>query len=258
LDLFRQHETDVFFHFWDTVDDAEKQQIVARYQPKAYSFEPQLDFTADGEQFTRRDNINSPPRLLSMYCGWRRVAAVFEWYRQQTNQHYDFAVRLRADLMFFGQLDGYIPALGPRDLVVSGYNDFGIVNDTFAFGGVDAILYYHSLFDRLTQYHHRDQVLFNPEHLLAHHLNSNNLGLRVFKEQIVMLVFRPHMVGMPIEECLKEHPGASKWLDPEVVAAHKEFHVRKHGQAGEVLVEVFKAQQLQFIEQVKRGQSPRP
>lgn len=237
LGLFREHEVDVFFHFWDTVDAGEKARIVDAYKPKAHAFERPLDFTAFEGLFAKLDNINSPSRMLSMYYGWRQAWRVFDRHRREAGVAYDFAVRLRSDLMFFGPLDGHLEKLGPNDLLLSSHNDFGLVNDMFAVGGVGPVGYYLSLYDRVLGY--AKEVLCNPEHLLAHHLHPQPADFRVRTAPIVVLVFRPHMAGKPIEECLKEHPGASKWRDPEVLAAHKEFHGRRRGKDGVRYVDEF-------------------
>src|SRR5262245_27989687 len=46
LALFREHDVDVFCHFWDTIDASEKTDIVDAYRPKAYRFDPPMDFTS--------------------------------------------------------------------------------------------------------------------------------------------------------------------------------------------------------------------
>jgi hypothetical protein len=248
LGLFREHEADAFFHFWDTVDDREKREILDAYRPRAHRFEPPADFTAFDELVPRLDNINFPSRMLSMYYSWKQVATLFEAYRRAHGVHYDFAVRLRSDLMFFDGLDGLIPQLGPLDLAVSTHHDFGLINDMFAIGGVAPILYYHSLHDHVRAY--KDEVIFNPELLLIHHLNRNPLGIRCLATDLVMLVFRPHMAGRPLEECLEEHPGASKWRDPEIVASFRAYHGRWRGEEGIRHVERFRDRQLRKLEEV--------
>jgi hypothetical protein len=258
LNLVRTHEFDVFFHFWETVDGPEKQRILDAYRPKAYRFDPPADLSHFDRLVTRLDNINCPSRMMSMYSSWRGVAALFDGYRRATSIAYDFAVRLRADLLFLHPLDPFFPQLGPNDLLVSRYNHFGLINDMFALGGVGPILYYHTLADRALTY--QNEIVFNPEVLLDHHLRCGPPAIRLLEAHLPMLVFRPHMVGMPIEECLKEHPGASKWRDREVVAAFKDFHGRRNGARGVEHVERFRLALLAALERAKarrpRSSSP--
>jgi hypothetical protein len=251
LRLAHGHDVDVFFHFWDTIDAAEKERILAAYRPKAHRFDAPVNFTAVEPLFKKLDNINSPSRMLSMYYGWAQVARIFEDYRQATDVSYDFAVRLRSDLMFFAPLE--LGRLGPNDLLLSNHNDFGVINDMFAVGGVVPILYYLSLHTLVLEY--KDHVLCNPELMLKHHLERRPATIRLMTAPVEMLVFRPHMVGMPIEECLKQHPGASKWKDPEVLAAHREFHGRRGGAAGVQHVDAFVQAQIKHLRNVDASPS---
>jgi hypothetical protein len=237
LALAAGYDADVFFHFWDTVDEQEKSEIVAAYAPRLHAFEKPRDFTGEEAKFRKLDNINSPSRMLSMYASWREVRRLFDSYRSAYGVEYDFAVRLRSDLMFFAPLAPLLKQLGANDLLLTNHNDFGVVNDMFAVGGVEPIRYYLSLFDRVMEY--KDQVLCNPERMLMHHLERRPKEFRLLDAPVVTLVFRPHMEGMTIENCLKQHPGSSKWLDPEIVADHKEFHQRSKGELGVSHVERF-------------------
>ena len=192
---------------------------------------------AEESNFQRRDNINSPSRMLSMYASWREACRLFDRYQSAYGVEYDFAVRLRSDLMFFAPLAPHLEQIGANDLLLTNYNDFGVVNDMFAVGGVEPIRYYSSLFNRVMGY--KDHVDCNPEQMLAHHLQRRPKLFRMKTASVEMLVFRPHMVGMAIEDCLKQHPGSSKWLDPEILGAHKDFHQRSQGDLGLTHVERF-------------------
>jgi hypothetical protein len=128
---------------------------------------------------------------------------------------------------------------------MSSHNDFGLVNDMFAVGGVGPVRYYHSLYDRVAAY--GGKVLCNPERLLAHHVDCRPGAYRLTTAPIVILVFRPHMAGLSIEECLRQHPGSSKWKDPEVLAAHQEFHRRRRGEAGARHVDEFAQSHLKVL-----------
>jgi hypothetical protein len=250
LRLFQKNSVDVFFYFWDTIDSAEKQQLLNAYEPRAFAFEPQLDFTVYDSTITRRDNINIPSRMMSMYYSWKRVGEIFSEYQSATNTTYDYAVRLRADLMFFDTLDHLLNEIGSNELLISDHHNFNLINDMFALGGVEPILYYHTIFDHLLSY--EESVDFNPERMLMHHLNQNGRGIVFLFSTLKMLVFRPHMVGLPIEECLKEHPGASKWLDPEVVEAFKDYHFRQGGVDGVSTVEGFQQHQIKALERLRK------
>ena len=250
--LFRRNDVDTFFHFWDTVDEGEKRQIVAAYRPRAYLFEPSLDFSFAESCYKNVDRINAPSRMLSMYYSWKQVATLFQAYKNASGINYDFAVRLRADLRFFSSLDVFLPALRSNDLLLSNYNDFQIINDMFALGGIGPIMHYHSLYDYIPKY--QSKVPFNPEQMLRLHLSKTSQPMRLLTTRLVMLVFRPHMVGVPVEECLKQDPGENKWLDPEIVADHASSHTRRIGQRGQQHVASFKEHQLEKLHERGRSQ----
>lgn len=244
LRLFASTPFDVFFHFWDTVDAAEKQRIVAAFGPRAYRFEPPRDFSRFDRSLNFLDNINCPSRMMSMYYSWKAVSEIFAAYQSASGVQYDYAVRLRGDLMLFNTLDAALPRIGPSDLVLTNFNNFGLINDMFAIGGIAPILYYHSLYDRVPQYN-SEGVHANPEYMLMRHLTPpKNTMYRVGMSDLKVLAFRPHMVGMPIDECLKQDPGANKWNDPEVVAAHARFHASRRGAEGLRFIDEFRKMQL--------------
>jgi len=232
LALFQTTPCDVFFHFWDTVDAAEKPRILTAYQPKAHRFEAQQDFSRFDQIITNYDSINCPSRMMSMYASWKAVGEVFTAYQRESGVQYDYAVRLRSDLMFFQSIEGVLTNVRPDTLVLTTFNNFGLVNDTFAVGGIAPILYYHSLADHMLEYN-RERTRANPERMLIRHLTPpKNTKYRIGLMDLKVLVFRAHMVGMPIEECLRQDPGATKWTDPEIVAWHRKVHGGWYGSVG--------------------------
>lgn len=248
LALFRDTPFDVFFHFWDTVDQQEKDAIVAAYKPRAHIFQPQADFTELAKQFKILDRINSPARLLSQYFGWKAVAQIFQDYCRKCGQTYSHAVRLRSDLFFTVALDKVLPQVGPNDLLFSTHHDFGMVNDTFVLGGVPAVMYYMSMFDHVIRYNRTVQA--NAELLMMEHLRTRPPHIRIIRAPLPILVFRAHMVGVPIETCMQEHPGVNKWADPEVLRDHIDSNVAAGNPARAAEVEQFINGQLQNLKRM--------
>ena len=242
LALFRETPFDVFFHFWDTVDQTEKDAIVATYKPKSYVFQPQVDFTEQAKQLKILDRINSPARLLSQYFGWKAVAQIFQDYSRTSGETYTHAVRLRADLLFTCALDKVLPQIGPNDLLFTTQHDFGMVNDTFVLGGVPALMYFMSMFDRVVGYNQTVQA--NAELLMMEHLRRRPAHIQIIRTPLPVLVFRAHMMGVPIEKCMQEHPGVNKWADPEVLRDHIDSNVAAGNPARAAEVEQFINNQL--------------
>ncbi len=238
--LLQDYDADFFFHFWDAVDDKEKEEIVSLLKPRAFVFEKPRDFSdADTDPAFRHDNINIPSRMFSQYFSWREVARLVEPFKAD----YDLGMRSRADLHFVYTLDNVIPTLKAKDLWVSWWKKDYVLSDLFALGGMEPILYFHKLFDHARDYAATRE--FNSEVLLTAHFEArNDFHIHTNEGQSVFFVRRPHMENYTVEQALFEDPGRNKWLDPEIVDAHEKFHKDKKGEAGASFVSAFRDNQL--------------
>jgi hypothetical protein len=239
LDMFQKYQVDVFFHFWDTIDQAEKAAILKLTRPKAHIFEPPKDFSdVDRDPVFIRDNINVPSRLASQYYSWRRVADLFEPHMAD----YDFAMRSRADLQFVYSVEHIFEQLKPNDLLIPWWEENKYMSDIFALGDKDAIFYYHTMYDHMREY--AATVHLNPELFMMHHLMQRK-DLHIYSETFkYFFVRRPHMADYTVEQCMEENPGRSKWMDPEIIKAHEDFHRGQSGDDGIKHVKHFQAVQL--------------
>lgn len=236
---------DVFTAFWtDGFPAAEVDRAVEAYAPVIAEVGPSRDWRPFAACVGHHDRINDPARMLSMYDGIRRADRLRRRHEVVRGRPYDVVVRLRSDLRFGGPVgDGASVADALRGhLVLSTQHDFGIVNDMLALGDGDALRWYATLGDRALALAAR--VTCNPELLLLEHLRSRPSSLAVTRAPIPFAVMRPHMAGWPLEACLAEPPGRSKWRDPEVVRAHVDFHARRDPVGGAAHVERFAAAQL--------------
>ena len=245
LALFQNYAVDVFFHFWDVVNDAEKDEIVSLLKPRAYQFEAPQDFSAaDDDPSLRRDSINIPSRMFSQYYSWRGVARLIEPHLND----YTHAMRSRSDLNFVYGVEHIVPQLKPNDILLSWWNE-NVLSDIFAFGGIQAIYRFHTLYDHVRDY--VPHILFNPEALLSLHLLKKE-DIHIYTENFqYCYVRRGHMDSYTDEQALRECPGRNKWLEPEIVAAHKDYHSHIGGEAGIKHVNDFRFIQVaMLIEQV--------
>ncbi len=243
--LFQDTPVDVFFHFWNVIDDAEKNELLDFLKPKAYSFEDPQDFSAyDTDPAFTHDLINIPSRTVSQYYSWRKVASLFEPYRHL----YPWAMRSRSDLQFIATLEDALPHLDRNKLLLYWWDDGRLVSDIFALGDSNVIYEYHLLFDKLRDYA-SEGVVFNPEAMLTHHLQKMPDLSTFMQTTPLYFVRRDHMKNYTIEECLRENPGRNKWMDPEIVESHKHFFQKKDGSSGEAYVERFRDAQLLKLEE---------
>ena len=241
LRLFPDAQADVFFHFWDTGDQKERWAIIDTMQPRGFAFETPKDYGfVDKYPGIRTDAINVPSRLVSQYMSWRKVATLFQPYAPR----YDLAVRSRGDLYFHDEIRYDLTNVTQGGIALVAYRwaeDRRHLSDLFAVGKPGAIVYFHSLIDSLWDL--TATGTFNAESLITSHIlaasaRDKNYAIFTIPES-PFFVFRPHMVGWSIERCREEGPGASKWRDPEVVAAHQRYHAAIRGQAGIDHVERF-------------------
>lgn len=245
LSLFRDTPVDVFFHFWNVVDDAEKGKLLDFLKPKAYAFEDPQDFsTYDTDPAFTHDLINIPSRTASQWYSWRKVGALFEPFKDG----YRWAMRSRSDLQFVATLDDALPHLDKNKVLLYWWNEGQLVSDLFALGDAQIIHQYHLLFDKLRDYA-AEGVVFNPESMLTHHLQKMPELSAFMQTAPVYFIRRPHMENFSIDECMRENPGRNKWMDPEIVESHKGFFRGKAGDEGEAYVERFRDTQLSMLSQ---------
>ena len=246
LRLFPDAEVDVFFHFWDTVEPVEKQAIYEALKPRDSIFEAPRDYSfVNRYPEIQPDNINVPSRLMSQYMSWRKVATLFQPYAPR----YDLAVRSRSDLYFFDRIRYDLENVVKGGITAVSYQwpEHPIyVSDMFVVGKPRAIVHCLSLIDAVWDY--TPHGPFNPEMLFTHHILAMP-AIRGSTAQFVLselpfFVFRPHMAGWSPERCRLEGPGISKWRDPEVIAAHQQYHAARYGDAGIEKVEQFAQAQL--------------
>ncbi len=176
--------------------------------------------------------------MLSQYYSWRGVGQVFAPFKAE----YDLAMRSRTDLQFVYGISHIFPQLKPIDLVMQWWEKDYLLSDLFALGGVEPIAHFHTLYDHVRSY--AETKLFNSETLLATHLEQRP-DFHIYAETFrYFFVRRPHMANYTIEEAMQEKPGRSKWLDPEIVGAHKDYFLRQDGEAGIAHVERFQRIEL--------------
>lgn len=239
LALFRDFECDVFFHFWDTIDDNEKEEIVSLLKPRAYCFEPQVDFTHfDNDPSIRPDLINVPSRTFSQYYSWRSVGRLVEPFKND----YDLAMRSRADLQFVYEISHIFPLLKPNEILIPWWDENLLLADLFALGAIEPILYYHQIYDYVPRYAATRQ--FNAELMLTVHFEQRS-DLHIYADRFqYFFVRRPHMTGYTVEQAMLENPGRNKWLDPALVKAHSDYHEMLKGEEGSTYVKDFRHSQL--------------
>jgi hypothetical protein len=241
LNMLKGHEIDVYWFFWDTISSQETRKLISIFNPVKFEFAPPGDFSMyDEHPDITQDNINIPSRIMSQYYAWWRVGELFK----EAQNDYDVAIRSRSDLQFVTGIDDIIDVVTPGSLTVPWVEKNVFISDLFAVGSPEMIMHYHQLFDYAIDY--AETTLFNPELLLAHHIFNEKFDLRI-DDSLAKRFFvrRSYMKNMSIEECMRHPPGASKWLESEIIVAHEKVRGVAH-------VTQFRDKQVKYIKDLEQ------
>jgi hypothetical protein len=120
LDLLQEHDIDIFFHTWNTINytikdeisEEEKKKIIKLFNPKKYEFEDDLktrDKIILNKNFNNLNllkycyNSNSIELIksqINQYYGRYKANLLKKEYERETNITYDFVVSTRFDVCF--------------------------------------------------------------------------------------------------------------------------------------------------------------
>lgn len=153
---------------------------------------------------TERYNTHKYPgtqveRVLAMYYGIKQVNALKKQTEEQLGFRYDLVIRSRFDLQFNAHLPEIVLKPTARLWVPNAHQDFHGVNDQFAIGTSKLMDAYAGVYDRIPHYFEQG-VLFNPEVLLKHHLETEKIPLKRFEWDYVI-----HRGRVEFEEKARKH-----------------------------------------------------
>ena len=120
----------------------------------------------------KRNGEINPVSVFSMWYKIKNCLDLMLAYEIETGEKYDLIIKGRFDLKFHNNIP--MPTYSEEILIPPGYDWRGGINDVFAFGAREAMIYYCSMFDYLENYIANENVFFHPETLLKHHLTSSN------------------------------------------------------------------------------------
>jgi hypothetical protein len=186
--LIEPNNADVFIHSWidpnfigrrpvssggviasDVIPSNIDQIILDLYQPKAYVFEPHVEF--DGSKFEERKYPQIKPKnsISQRYSVFRSIALAM------THDNYDCIVRIRFDWAIGVPIE--VMDFDLSRLICPGDcpHPNGI-NDQFGFGNTDVMMCYGGLYYNLDNLYDAG-LPFCDEILLYHHMISNGFEI---------------------------------------------------------------------------------
>jgi hypothetical protein len=161
--FFDYIDCDVYIHSYQC---EHSDKILNLYKPKKCVFEDQksINLNKDLEKYT---NKAGETNVLNCFSMWRKRKLVFELI----DNFYDVVYVSRLDCYGNKPLKEF---LNKEELNIPYGGDYGGVLDLMAWGSLEDIKYYTSLFEKIDEYYNDGKgVRFHPETLLAHHLKQN-------------------------------------------------------------------------------------
>ena len=122
-------------------------------------------------------HAHSPPeQYFKMFYNIFKTNQLRTDYETENNFKYDIVIRTRPDVGLLHEVDLRNYILSPNTIVMPHNRWFGWAeqsNDHLAFGCSDIMTMYSDIVNRLKEYNDRG-VIFHPETLLGHHLQTSN------------------------------------------------------------------------------------
>jgi hypothetical protein len=199
---------DVFMHQWS---DAVQHNLIEHFQPKEFAFEPQRDFSSEGDSLSQvlgaTRLLGDPPWTLgsqwwcntcSQYYSIAAANQLRKNYEIKNNVHYDFVVRLRLDAYVVNPIDVLLLDIDTLYTVYDrkfnmDLNRYWGINDIFAIGSGKNMDTYCSIYTNLKNTisnitTNQQCNRFSNESLLLQNLLDHNTKLGFIKNNRVGLM----------------------------------------------------------------------
>lgn len=203
-----EHDVDYFLHHWIYDDEqlikdtgwyknneshevhdikwSDSKGIREYFLPKVdiaeeFNSETKKFFDTVSSRFDMMDGIGRRS-VVPMYYSINKVTNQFFTYVLATRTKYDIVIRARFDTRIKSPIE-YITDNG---IFIPSGNDFCGINDQFAYGDVNSMLYYGDLYFSIIDYLQQNNTIrLNPEMLLKSYLYANrNISIYRFKHEI--------------------------------------------------------------------------
>lgn len=176
---------DTFFH----IPPEDGVALLSCWNPTSVLIEPdQLhpNLEGFGDKIVHSNNIpgykvynNALQHYWLQWYSVKRCFELFDSYRSVNNTHYDVVFRIRCDIGMFKQKFIYEPFDG---IQIPAYKAHFGIYDRLAFGSVDYIRYYCSIYDKIRAGEYMENVnLGNSESKLLQHLVASGIKIKLIE-----------------------------------------------------------------------------
>lgn len=115
----------------------------------------------------------------SMFYHNKRSFQLMEQYQIKHNIKFDVIIKFRGDLKSTQQFPIETP-LNNLTVYIPKNFDWSGINDQIAYGDFESMKIYSNCVDHILDYC-KNNIIFHPETILKHHLNTNNLNIKRVK-----------------------------------------------------------------------------
>ncbi len=171
--IVSNNEVDFFIAHEKNVDSKILNDFVNLYKPKIILESDENYFDISKYNYKSSGNKHN---LMCMFLNRYKVFTEFEKYCDEMNKEYDLIISHRLDLAFEEKIDlnKFYDKIKEDFLFIPSGNDYGGINDQFAFGNIDVMFIYMNCYNGLKELFEK-KINIHPETLLNEYLKNNEL-----------------------------------------------------------------------------------
>jgi hypothetical protein len=166
----KQHTID-FFASSDNSSQSLLNDFIRLYKPISYNNDS-IYYTCDLTKYlNRRIEITDDvlDKLTRHYINKGRVFSLLETYLLNNTTQYDIVLSLRIDCVYYNSFD--FKTLEDNTIYIPVNNDYGGINDQIAYGKIDVMKKYNSIFSKILFF--LDNNISEPHSECLHYANIN-------------------------------------------------------------------------------------
>ena len=186
-----EHDID-FFLSSDCPDKDDLNNFINLYRPVSYiNTKTEIDLYYDDFNKYNRGSVNLP-NMISHFINKKRVFELMEEHIKNNSVQYDCVMSLRTDLIFQNNFKFNFNNLIENTIYIPSGNDYGGINDQFAYGKIEPMKIYMYIIDNVLYLCSNDMpglppetpqdgmLILHPETLTIANIYMNNLKISRF------------------------------------------------------------------------------
>jgi len=167
--FIKDNDVDIFVSH--SKDKAEKiSKFCELYKPKCIIESSENYYDVSMYSKSNETNLHN---MMCMFLNRKNVMHLLDAHIKATNTKYDVINSTRCDLWFDGRINfsDFVEEINHNKVAIPSYCDYGGVNDQFAFGNLDVMNKYLSVYDNISNLA-KQGCIIHPETLLLYHLQA--------------------------------------------------------------------------------------